>query len=56
MNALKSMMKATARSGATGAEAQIPAEQVVVGDFVLIAAGMRCRPAAGLSRPAPYRS
>jgi P-type Ca2+ transporter type 2C len=39
MNALKSMMKATARVRRDGAEAQIPAEQVVVGDVVLIAAG-----------------
>ena len=39
MNALQSMMKATARVRRDGAEAQIPAEQVVVGDIVLIAAG-----------------
>ena len=39
MNALKSMMKATARVRRDGAEAEIPAEQVVVGDVVLIAAG-----------------
>ena len=39
MNALKSMMKATARVRRDGAEAQIPAEQVVAGDVVLIAAG-----------------
>jgi Ca2+-transporting ATPase len=39
MNALKSMMKATARVRRDGAEAQIPAEQVVVGDVVLITAG-----------------
>ena len=39
MNALKSMMKATARVRRDGAESQIPAEQVVVGDVVLIAAG-----------------
>jgi Ca2+-transporting ATPase len=39
MNALKSMMKATARVRRDGAEAQIPAEQVVLGDVVLIAAG-----------------
>src|SRR5262249_21349337 len=39
MNALKSMMKATARVRRDGAEAQIPADQVVVGDVVLIAAG-----------------
>jgi Ca2+-transporting ATPase len=39
MNALKSMMKATARVRRDGSEAQIPAEQVVVGDVVLIAAG-----------------
>ena len=39
MNALKSMMKATARVRRDGAEAQIPAEQVVVGDVVLISAG-----------------
>src|SRR5215469_8475733 len=39
MNALKSMMKATARVRRDGIESQIPAEQVVVGDVVLIAAG-----------------
>jgi len=39
MNALKSMMKATARVRRDGAEAEIPADQVVVGDVVLIAAG-----------------
>ncbi len=39
MNALKSMMKATARVRRDGAEAEIPAEQVVAGDVVLIAAG-----------------
>jgi Ca2+-transporting ATPase len=39
MNALKSMMKATARVRRDGAEAQVPAEQVVVGDVVLITAG-----------------
>src|SRR6476646_6022178 len=39
MNALKSMMRATARVRRDGSEAQIPAEQVVVGDVVLIAAG-----------------
>ncbi|HEY1739495.1 MAG TPA: HAD-IC family P-type ATPase, partial [Acidimicrobiia bacterium] len=39
MNALKSMMKATARVRRDGTESQIPAEQLVVGDVVLIAAG-----------------
>src|SRR5690349_22873506 len=39
MNALKSMMKATARVRREGAEAQIPAEELVVGDVVLISAG-----------------
>ena len=39
MNALQSMMKATARVRRDGTEAQIPAEQVVVGDVVLISAG-----------------
>jgi Ca2+-transporting ATPase len=39
MNALKSMMKATARVRRDGAEAQVPADQVVAGDIVLIAAG-----------------
>jgi Ca2+-transporting ATPase len=39
MNALKSMMKATARVRRDGAEAQIGAEGLVVGDVVLIAAG-----------------
>ena len=39
MNALKSMMKETARVRRDGAEAQIPAEELVVGDVVLLAAG-----------------
>ncbi|MGW0574644.1 cation-translocating P-type ATPase [Streptomyces sp. NPDC002920] len=39
MNALQSMMKATARVRRDGTEAEIPAEQLVVGDIVLIAAG-----------------
>jgi Ca2+-transporting ATPase len=39
MNALKSMMKATGRVRRDGAEAEIPAEELVVGDVVLIAAG-----------------
>ncbi|MFR0354043.1 cation-translocating P-type ATPase [Streptomyces sediminimaris] len=39
MNALKSMMKATARVRRDGTETEIPAEEVVVGDVVLIAAG-----------------
>jgi Ca2+-transporting ATPase len=39
MNALKSMMKATARVRRDGSESQIPADQVVVGDVVLISAG-----------------
>ncbi|AUY48199.1 HAD-IC family P-type ATPase [Streptomyces sp. CB01881] len=39
MNALKSMMEATARVRRDGTEAEIPAELVVVGDIVLISAG-----------------
>jgi Ca2+-transporting ATPase len=39
MNALKSMMKATARVRRDGAEAEIPADQVVAGDVALISAG-----------------
>jgi P-type Ca2+ transporter type 2C len=39
MNALKSMMKEEARVRRDGAEAKIPAEQLVVGDVVLLAAG-----------------
>jgi P-type Ca2+ transporter type 2C len=39
MNALKAMMKATARVRRDGGEAEIPAEQVVVGDVVLISSG-----------------
>jgi len=39
MNALKSMMKATARVRRDGTEAKISAEELVVGDVVLIAAG-----------------
>ncbi|WP_405527060.1 HAD-IC family P-type ATPase [Streptomyces avidinii] len=39
MNALKSMMKATARVRRDGTEAEIPAELLVDGDVVLISAG-----------------
>src|SRR6201986_1062252 len=39
MNALKSMMKATARVRRDGVEGEIDAEQLVVGDVVLMAAG-----------------
>ncbi|WP_113705173.1 cation-translocating P-type ATPase [Nonomuraea lactucae] len=39
MNALKSMLRATARVRRDGSESEIPAEQLVVGDVVLIAAG-----------------
>ena len=39
MNALKSMMKATARVRRDGTEAHIPADQVVAGAVVLITAG-----------------
>jgi Ca2+-transporting ATPase len=39
MNALQSMMKTTARVRRGGVEAQIPAEEVVPGDVVLLAAG-----------------
>ena len=39
MNALKSMMKATARVRRDGTAVEIPAEQVVTGDVVLISAG-----------------
>lgn len=39
MNALKSMMKSTARVRRDGAEASIPADQLVVGDVVLLSAG-----------------
>ncbi len=39
MNALQSMMKATARVRRDGAESDIGAEELVVGDVVLIAAG-----------------
>ena len=39
MNALQSMMKATARVRRDGAEAEIPADQLVAGDIVLISAG-----------------
>ena len=39
MNALKSMLKATARVRRDGSEAEIPAEQLVVGDVVLLSAG-----------------
>ena len=36
MNALKSMMKVTARVRRGGSELEIPAEEVVVGDVVLL--------------------
>lgn len=39
MNALKSMMKATARVRRDGTQAEIPAQQLVVGDIVLVSAG-----------------
>ena len=39
MNALKSLLKATARVRRDGAESVIPADEVVVGDVVLISAG-----------------
>ncbi len=39
MNALKAMVKATARVRRNGTEAEIAAEEVVVGDVVLLAAG-----------------
>ncbi|MFF3399528.1 cation-translocating P-type ATPase [Streptomyces sp. NPDC002659] len=39
MNALKSMMEATARVRRDGTESEIPGEDLVVGDIVLIAAG-----------------
>ncbi|MGW7403226.1 cation-translocating P-type ATPase [Streptomyces sp. NPDC054833] len=39
MNALKSMLQATARVRRDAAESEIPAEEVVVGDVVLLAAG-----------------
>ncbi|MFF2354591.1 cation-translocating P-type ATPase [Kitasatospora sp. NPDC058115] len=39
MNALKSMMEATARVRRDGTETEIPAEQLVVGDVVLVSAG-----------------
>jgi P-type Ca2+ transporter type 2C len=39
MNALKAMVKASARVRRDGTEAQIPAEEVAVGDVVLLAAG-----------------
>ncbi|MGZ4508005.1 MAG: cation-translocating P-type ATPase [Blastococcus sp.] len=39
MNALKSLLKATARVRRDGTEAEIPAEDLVVGDVVLLSAG-----------------
>ena len=39
MNALKSMMKATARVRRDGTESEIPAEELVAGDVILLAAG-----------------
>ncbi len=39
MNALQSMLKATARVRRDGSEVEVDAEQVVVGDVVLLTAG-----------------
>lgn len=39
MNALKSLMKATARVRRDGTEMEIPAEELVVGDVVMLSAG-----------------
>jgi len=39
MNALKSLLKATARVRRDGSEAEIPSEELVVGDVVLLSAG-----------------
>jgi Ca2+-transporting ATPase len=39
MNALKSMVKATARVLRDGADAELPAEEIVVGDVILLTAG-----------------
>jgi len=39
MNALKSMMKTSARVRRDGAEAAVPADQIVAGDVVLLTAG-----------------
>ena len=39
MNALKSMVKTTARVRRDGAEAHVPAEEIVVGDVLVISAG-----------------
>ena len=55
MNALQSMMKATARVRRDGTEAEIPAEQVVAGDVVLIAAGDEVRRPALPGRAGPFR-
>jgi P-type Ca2+ transporter type 2C len=52
MNALKSMVKATGQVRRDGSEAQIDAEQMVVGDVVLLAAGMRYRRTGASSRRA----
>src|ERR1700742_430004 len=40
MNALKSMMKATARARRDGTEADVPAEELVSGDVVVLSAGV----------------
>jgi Ca2+-transporting ATPase len=39
MNALQAMVKATARVRRDGSEAEVPAEELVVGDLVVLAAG-----------------
>ncbi|WP_329815325.1 cation-transporting P-type ATPase [Streptomyces sp. JV185] len=60
MNALKSMMKTTARVRRDGTEAEIPAEELVVGDIVLISAGDQVAAdgriiEADQARPGPLR-
>ncbi len=57
MNALQSMLKASARVRRDGAEVEIGADQVVVGDIVLLEAGRRaCARTVASSRPRPCRS
>ena len=56
MNALKSLMKQTARVRRDGAEAEIPAEEVVAGDVVMLEAGDDVAADGGSSRRTRWTS
>ena len=56
MNALKSLTKRTARVRRDGVEASIPAEQVVIGDLVLLTAGDDVAADGRIIRPVRWTS